>query len=141
MTARPKKPATAGASRELVLLLGNQRRDVLQDLLFRNGNQQGIAVGTTAGRVGPQLKFQVLVGCQLTQLVGHMITLQESQSSPQYSALCEVAVAGQQPPPFFQEASDELVIINRAFVRRIVAEYPQPPRQLVQHRVGEEPLW
>ncbi len=138
VTARPEEPGARRAPPELVLLGGDERRDVVEYFLFRHGRQERIAICATACRPGPEDEVHVLIRGQLAQLSPHVIALQQSQAPAQYPALCEVSVACEEPSVFPEDASNELLVGNGTLVRRIVAEYPQPPCQLAQHRVGEE---
>lgn len=84
------------------------------------------------------VKFDLETLMQLTQLNFEVIAFDESVTTTDDLALCQVPVAREQPPVFAERAFDQHLVCDHLFVGRVVAENAQPACEATEHGIGHE---
>lgn len=67
-----------------------------------------------------------------------MIVGDQGMPPAKYTPPDEIAVPGQEPSVFGEDARGQLIVGNEFLIGRIVAEHPEPARKAPEHRVGEK---
>src|SRR5574341_222966 len=75
---------------------------------------------------------------ELTQLIFEVIAFDESVTTTEDLALCQVPIAREQPPVLPDHALDQHIVRDHLFVSRVIAEDAQPAREATEHRVGHK---
>ncbi len=137
VSALPIKLVAGRTPHETFLRLENKRGHSVLNFLSWDGFERGVAE-KTPGEETLRGDFQFQLGDDLFQLLNPVIARDEEASS-RAGVARNVRISRQDDPVFLDSSSDKLLVLDLREVKRVEPENPQPPRELRQMVIRDQP--
>jgi hypothetical protein len=116
----------------------DEGRNQSRCLFSGNGTERGVAIGAPERSVFSHVKAKGQFIMELTELVVDVVARDQSMTATEHSASRQISVAREQPAILAKHTLDQHLVRDDLFVRRVIPEDAEPPREATEHRIGHK---